>query len=164
MITREQRNIHINNWSFLGIVVLTLTIAATGFLSLWTVFRADDSAPMTIWNINVISQSMKSSQPFVYEFEYNKRKECHPPKGQGEVAYRTWFQDPATSAYNRFVWIEPSTVSYADPDQHFRRNSIDMPKLNPGHYLMQYRARFVCEGASKTLEFDGPLMPFEIVH
>ena len=161
MITSQQRNL-LNRSSFYGILLLTLIVGVMGGMSMWTIFRADDRLPIDIRNIHVITPKLKSGQPFVYEFDYDKRKECHPPKGAGEVSYRVWLKD-SVGTYNHFLWVDPSTISYADPEVHHRETTVDMPRLVPGQYMMQYRARYVCEGASKILEFDGPLMPFEIV-
>lgn len=164
MITKEQRNIIIGNSSFLLILVLCIGIACLGAMSLWTIFRADDRHPMEIRNIKVVSQKLVHGDQFVYEFDYNKRIECYPPKGTGEVTYRVWLQDQIGNTYSKFLWVDPSTISYTDPAKHHRQTAVDLPFLRPGQYLMQYRARFVCEGASKVLEFDGPLMPFEVVN
>ena len=121
----------------------------------------DDRPAMVVSNVRIISKQIKSGEQFVYEFDYDKRTECYPPKGTGEVTYRIWFED--AGAFERFHVVDPSTISYADPAMHHRRTTVTIPPLMPGHYMMQWRVYFVCKGASKPQSWDGALMPFDVV-
>ena len=122
----------------------------------------DDRLAMEIRNIKVLTPVLKSGAQFAYEFDYDKRPECYPPLGGGEVVYRIWIDGP--DGFERFRTIEPSTISYADPQLHHRTTRVDVPQLSPGKYKLQYRVTFSCKGASHPQQWDGVLMPFEIVN
>lgn len=149
----------------LSTLVLTSTLAA-GIVSIALSAREsltnDDRPAMVLWDIKVVSEKLRAGEPFSYSFNYSKRAECSPPKGSGEVSYRIWSKD-ADGAFTTFQ-LAVSTVSYAAPAINgFRTTSIEMPKLRPGEYAVQYRTRFECAGARQPQLFDGPLMQFEVV-
>ena len=121
----------------------------------------DDRPAMKITNIKVLSKFLTNGEQFVYEFDYDKRAECYPPDGWGEVRYRIWIDDG--NGFERFIPVPASTISYAVPQDHHRTTKISIPPLNPGLYMMQYQTRFACKGASKVQEMDGPMMPFEVL-
>lgn len=120
----------------------------------------DDRPAMVLSNIHILTKTLGSGQQFSYEFDYDKRLECSPPSGSGEVTYRVWFDDG--NGYERFHVVDPTTISYADPAQHHRTTKVSLPPLDPGKYMLQWRSHFVCSGASKPQTFDGPMMPFEV--
>ena len=120
----------------------------------------DDRPAMVLSNINVISKLLKMNEKFVYEFDYTKRTECHPPDGAGEISYKLWVQEDGK--FERFIILEHATISYADPKLHHRTTKIELPALEPGRYMLQYRAKFRCKGASAEQEWDGPMMAFEV--
>jgi len=122
----------------------------------------DDRPAMVLWDIRVIDSRLSPGMSFRYEFQYNKRRECFPPLGKGEVSYRLWYQD-ADGAFSRFKQLD-SSVSFAVPATNAHRSTtVPVPTLAPGSYAMQYRAHFQCQGASAVQELDGPLMRFEVV-
>lgn len=122
----------------------------------------DDREPIVVTNINVLTPTMKPGEQMTYEFDYTKRTECYPPDGRGELQYRYWINDG--NGFNKFAWIDIQTISYAVPTDHHRKTTIQMPIINPGSYMLQYRWRFYCKGASKVFEKDGPMIPFEIAN
>ena len=121
----------------------------------------DDRLAMDIRNIKISTPSLKSGARFAYEFDYDKRIECYPPLGGGEVVYRIWIDGP--DGFQRFRTVEPGNISYADPQLHHRTTEVDLPSLTPGKYKLQYRVTFTCKGASRIQQWDGPLMPFEVI-
>ena len=120
----------------------------------------DDRPAMVIRNIVVISPLIKNGDKFLYEFDYDKRPECYPPDGTGEVTYKLWTNE--NGLFERFTVLEHATISYADPKIHHRVTKIELPALSPGRYMLQYRSKFQCKGASAVQEWDGPMMPFEV--
>ena len=120
----------------------------------------DDRPAMVLRNIKILSQLMKKNEKFVYEFDYDKRPECHPPDGAGEITYKLWLKEDGK--FERFMILEHATISYADPAQHHRITKIELPPLEPGRYMLQYRSKFQCKGASAVQEWEGPMMPFEV--
>lgn len=122
----------------------------------------DDRPAMVLSNMRTVSKTVRSGAPFVYEFDYTKRRECYPPKGSGEVTYRIWF-DATGAGFDQYHVVDPATISYADPELHHRVTNVTIPDLPAGQYMMQWRVHFVCAGASKPQAWDGPMMPFEIV-
>ena len=125
-------------------------------------FMFDDRPGMVIRNVQVISKFIRNGEEFVYAFDYDKRPECYPPDGAGEVAYRIWIDD-GKGVFERFVTVPTSTISYAVPQLHHRTTKISIPPLNPGVYMMQWHTKFTCKGASRVQENDGPMMPFEVL-
>ena len=121
----------------------------------------DDRLAMNIRNVKVMTPKMKPGEDFVYELDYDKRRECFPPRGSGELKYRIWPNE--NGEYKHFEAVKLGAISFADPEQHHRRNNVPVQTLAPGLYMMQYQLSFTCEGASKDQHWDGPLMPFEVV-
>ena len=121
----------------------------------------DDRLAMNIRNVKVMTPKIKKGEDFVYEFDYDKRRECFPPRGTGELKYRIWPND--NGEYKNFEAVKLGAASFADPEQHHRRNSVQVQALDPGLYMMQYQVSFTCQGASKDQHWDGPMMPFEVV-
>jgi hypothetical protein len=116
---------------------------------------------MTIWAIKH-SERLVPGQAFTYSYEYAKRAECFPPRGRGQVDYLLWMGNDA----GVFVNFRPiqSVDSVSQPASHaYRTETVPVPNLIAGHYAIQYRKAFVCEGSSATQYLDGPLMEFEVV-
>jgi len=121
----------------------------------------NDRPAMVLWDIQPFKAILKPGEDFSYSFHYSKRPECYPPKGNVEVFYRLWYAD-ADGTFSRFRLID-STVSFATPSDHGQRTtSVALPSVKPGHYAVQYRAVFTCEGAAQQQRFDGPLMKIQI--
>lgn len=122
----------------------------------------DDRPPLVIWNMQPISTRLEPDAPYVYTFNYTKRAECYPPKGSGEVQHRLWHA--GEGGFVHFTVID-NAAAFAPPAVNsFRKSTIPLPAaLKPGHYAVQWRIEFRCDGASKMFEMIGPLMEFDVV-
>lgn len=143
---------------FIGVISFVSNLAGQKALD---AILYDDRPAMVVSNLRTISTQVKQGDPFIYQFDYDKRVECYPPKGKGEVTYRIWFED--NGAFERYHVVDPVTISYADPALHHRVTTVTIPVLPPGKYMMQWRVNFICAGASKPQSWDGAMMPFEVV-
>ena len=126
----------------------------------------DNHPPFVIWHTVVLTPELNADTDSQFRFEYNysKRKECHPPLGKGEGQYRLWRFDG--TGFTTFVELPQRQVSIASPEQNFRATSVNIPASyieEPGEYAVQYLAMHTCKGASVNPIFtDGPMMPVKV--
>jgi hypothetical protein len=125
--------------------------------------RYNDRPPFVVWDTKVLTPVLAANQmnEFRFSYHYNTRPECHPPLGTGEKQFRIWIN--TGSGFDQYYDLPMHRASAAVPEQHFRISDVNIPPMQPGFYMLQYRAIHICKWASQSPIFsDGPLMPFEV--
>lgn len=144
-------------------IVFVVALAFSITLNVMSVTVFDNSPALVVWDVQVLTPEIKAHEASIFRFSYryNKRSQCYPPDGEGEVKFRLWSVDPATQAFAAFVELDLARMATADPQQHYKEAKAYLEGLTPGRYALQWHTTYKCKGASRLLIEDGPMMPFE---
>lgn len=145
-------------------IVVAVAAFVSSIVSAITVDRAIHVAPaMTFRDIAVVNSPIKQGEPAVVSYEYDKRADCYPPKGDGDFYYRVYTQD-LDGKFRLFHRLERGLNSQEPPGDRLKAlNSVPLPLLPPGQYALTFRAKFKCAGETEEQDITTDKIPLIIV-
>jgi hypothetical protein len=98
----------------------------------------------------------------VYIATVDKRKDCYPPDGKGEIEWRLWtFRKDGQIT---FVTLPERNLARAVPGRLDPiTRIIDIPRLPSGRYAIQFRGTYNCLHARQPQIIDGGVMRFDVI-
>ena len=117
----------------------------------------DVKPAMEFRNMELRNTRLKQGEPLVLSYTYDKREDCYPDKGEGEINFK-FFKGPHIDGWR------PGLRSDEPPGHGLSAlNEIATPRLAPGTYDLGLRAIFVCQGERAAQIITLPPLTFEVI-
>lgn len=149
-----------------GFLANLFIVAAFSFANVYSFLMSapDNTPPFVVWDVAVKTKVLKAGEPqlFAFSFAYNKRTECYPPDGKGDVKFRVWSENVLNGSYTSYIELDYARLASADPKLHYKESSVLLDPMPVGRYALQWHTTYECKGASRPLTDDGPMMQFEV--
>ena len=139
-------------------LVMLLSSAVSYETSSRTVVAALKIEPaMEFRNVHLVNQRIRSGDPLILSYTYDKREDCFPDKGEGELNFK-FFKGSTIDGWR------PGLRSDEPPGVNLKAvNEIATPALGEGAYELGLRAVFVCAGERATQLISIPPLKFEVI-
>ena len=112
---------------------------------------------MEFRNMEIVKPQIKQGEPLMLAYTYDKREDCYPDKGEGEINFK-FFKGPNIDGWR------PGLRSDEPPGIGLNAlNEIATPNLSPGTYDLGLRAIFVCRGERAAQIITLPPLAFEVI-
>lgn len=139
--------------------VLALCMVAVGVL-MTNHYTTDIRPPLVLHNFTVLTPVVAAGGQIDYQAVYDKRKECHPPLGGGEVRYRFASIDAGVEGNLIRENVEGiKRTSWPAGHGLLGTGAANVPRdLPPGRYSVTGTAEYSCANAPYLLRTVTPPM------